>query len=215
VTWLLDLPPVEGRALAVSVDDVGLAAMVAAWAGAAEETRLSPDAAALPHPDGAFASAVIGWSLYKLANPTRVLLELKRVLAPGGTLVIVEPIRLATGTNQDHALAAMALLGRGDALRGLPTAPVFERLQVGSVIQGLGLVDIGFHPLLAVPEEAGWDLARCRAAGAPWVERLEDLAGEADMPPALREQALDLALVIRAEGVRTAPMMRDTGRVAP
>jgi SAM-dependent methyltransferase len=171
------------------------------------------DAESLAFPDASFDLVAISWALHHLANPTRVLLEMRRVLQPGGVFLIVEPIRVWTGTNQDHHLAAHLLLARRDAARGLPHFPIYERLQVGSVIQGLGLVDLGFEALLALPEEADWDLAQCRAAGAPWVEKLEAMAAEADVPDAWRDEARALAATIREEGIRTQPVHRVYGRL--
>ncbi len=44
----------------------------------------------LPFPDRAFDSAVITYSLCSLDDPARALAELRRVLRPGGELVLVE-----------------------------------------------------------------------------------------------------------------------------
>ena len=171
------------------------------------------DAEALAFAEASFDLVAIAWALHHLANPTRVLLEMKRVLKPGGTLLIVEPIRVWTGTNQDHHLAAHLLVAKRDAELGKPHFPIFERLQVGSVIQGLGLTELGFEALLSVPEEEAWDLDACRRAGAPWVERLDAMAADEAIPEAWRAEARALAGQIREEGLRTAPMHRVFGRV--
>lgn len=227
MNWLADLPDFHAdRALDVATGSGRFARMLAtrcrevvgvdlAPAGEADGnvTFQAMDAAQLAFPEGSFDLAAIAWALHHLANPTRVLLEMRRVLKPGGTLLIVEPIRVWQGTNQDHHLAAHLLLARRDAAAGKPHFPIFQRLQVGSVIQGLGLTDIDFQPLLAVPEEAEWDLATCREAGAPWVARLEEMAADAGLPAEWRGEAEALAARIREEGLRTSPMMRTYGRV--
>lgn len=226
--WLAGLPDFEAeRALDVATGAGRFAHMLAGHAGEvvgvdADVTRAEPhprvryeamDATALALPEASFDLVAIAWALHHLANPTRVLLEMKRVLKPGGTLLIVEPIRVWTGTNQDHHLAAHLLLARRDAAMGKPHFPIFERLQVGSVIQGLGLTDLGFEALLAVPEEAGWNRARCQEAGAPWAARLEEMAADEGMPSAWRDEARELAATIGEEGLRTAPMHRVYGRL--
>ena len=48
------------------------------------------DALALPYSNGAFDAATISFGLRNVLDPELVLLELKRVVRPGGTLVICE-----------------------------------------------------------------------------------------------------------------------------
>jgi SAM-dependent methyltransferase len=229
VNWLADLPDFGpcGRALDVATGAGRFARMLATRCGEVvgvdrDVSRAEPgagvsymamDAERLDFEDASFDLVAIAWALHHLANPTRVLLEMRRVLKPGGTFLIVEPIRVWTGTNQDHHLAAHLLLARRDAAQGLAHFPIFERLQVSSVIQGLGLTDLGFEALLAVPEEADWDLARCREAGEPWVVRLDAMAGDMEVPADWRNEARELAGTIRAEGLRTSPMHRTYGRL--
>jgi SAM-dependent methyltransferase len=228
VNWLADLPDFgSGRALDVATGAGRFARMLASRCGEVvgvdrDVSRAEPvagvryvamDAERLDFEDGQFDVVAIAWALHHLANPTRVLLEMRRVLKPGGTFLIVEPIRVWQGTNQDHHLAAHLLLAKRDAAQGLAHYPIFERLQVSSVIQGLGLTDLGFAALLAVPEEADWDLARCREASAPWVARLEAMAADETLSADWRDEARELAGKIREEGLRTSPMHRTYGRL--
>lgn len=65
-------------------------------AGQARET-VAADMRALPFADGRFASVVSVQSLEHVPDPERVLVEVVRVLRPGGTAVFVTPNRLTFG----------------------------------------------------------------------------------------------------------------------
>jgi demethylmenaquinone methyltransferase/2-methoxy-6-polyprenyl-1,4-benzoquinol methylase len=57
--------------------------------GATIEYRVA-DALALPYPDGAFDAALIGFGLRNLSDYGAGLRELRRVVRPGGTVVVLE-----------------------------------------------------------------------------------------------------------------------------
>jgi SAM-dependent methyltransferase len=228
MTWLLDLDAFQGdRAL-----DVGTGAGHLAHELAGRYTEVVgidlPDVIgrAIPHEgvtftgmdatqltfaDASFDLVAISWSLHHLTHPSGVLAEMWRVLAPGGIFLIIEPFVADTGTNQDLHLAAHQLVAEADRHQGKPHYPVFQRMQIGSVIQGLGLVDLHFKPLMALAEEAEWDLATSIEAASFFAKKVDDIANHGDFPLDLRERAKQLVVRLNSEGIRTSPTMRTYG----
>jgi SAM-dependent methyltransferase len=101
--WVLDVGAGWGR-LAPLYEELGLAAVYCeparlgtrlvlrhGWRGAIHATG-----EALPLPDAMFCTAVMGWVLHHHASgldAASILREIARVMAPGGILLSVEPIR--------------------------------------------------------------------------------------------------------------------------
>jgi SAM-dependent methyltransferase len=81
--------PVES--VDVSTEDQEVAASLTERTGLESRVRFTPaDGAALPFPDGAFASAVSFNVLHHLADGASVLREIVRVVRPGGVLVLAD-----------------------------------------------------------------------------------------------------------------------------
>lgn len=59
-------------------------------------------AEALPYPDGHFDAAVSTLVLCSVADPAAALGELRRVLRPGGSLVLIEHVRARPGTRRSR-----------------------------------------------------------------------------------------------------------------
>ena len=104
------------------------------------------DATALPFRDGAFASVLVRDLLHHLPEPRLATAEAARVLAPGGTLLLLEP----NGANplialQGRLIPAEAALRTFrpssvlDALAGLPLEPPETTMAAGFPLRRLAL----------------------------------------------------------------------------
>jgi demethylmenaquinone methyltransferase/2-methoxy-6-polyprenyl-1,4-benzoquinol methylase len=112
------------------------------------------DATSLPFDDASFDAATIAFGLRNLADPQRGLCEMRRVLRPGGRMVVLEflrPPRGPAGRAYElylrHALPRLGgwLTGDGDAYRYLSDT-------VDSYLTG--------EQLLELVESAAWDRPR-------------------------------------------------------
>lgn len=99
------------------------------------------DAARLPWPASSFDTAAISNSLHHLVDPERALSEMRRVLRPGGRLVISEMVcdRL-TPAQQTHELTHR-LLAELNSAQGIPHQPTFTRAALTVLYTGLGVKD--------------------------------------------------------------------------
>jgi SAM-dependent methyltransferase len=130
------------------------------------------DARALPFRDGVFAGVLVRDLLHHLSEPRRAAAEAVRVLAPGGTLLVLEP----NGRNPLIALQAR-LIPAEAALRDFPPERVLALLAelplmspAIEMAQGFPLRRLAFHHRFGFPR-----LGRSRA-GAVLFARLERLA---------------------------------------
>ena len=125
------------------------------------------DATALPFRDGAFASVLVRDLLHHLPEPRRATTEAVRVLAPGGTLLVVEP----NGANplialQGRLVAAEAALKTfrpasvAAALADLP----LERVET-TMAQAFPLRRLVLHHRFGLPALGRWGVTAGLLAG--------------------------------------------------
>lgn len=119
------------------------------------------DAAALPFADGAFAGALAAFSFRNMPRRLAALREIRRVLTPGGRLVIVETsvprnpvLRLGHWLYMHGMLPLLGWLVAGDAGAYRYLAASTEALPPPDRIVAL-LADAGFHAPRARPLTGG------------------------------------------------------------
>jgi len=112
------------------------------------------DAAALSFPDAAFDLVSCAFSLHHLPKPQRVLTEIRRVLKPGGLLLIVEMYRdHLTSTQQTESMVHHWAAGIDTAL-GISHNQTFTRQQILEMVKPeaweeaniVDLADLSFDP---------------------------------------------------------------------
>jgi SAM-dependent methyltransferase len=81
----------SGRAVGVDVNEGLLATARERTPGDPEAVFLLADAQALPFADGEFAAARVERALQHMADPSRAIAEMVRVVRPGGRVVALEP----------------------------------------------------------------------------------------------------------------------------
>jgi ubiquinone/menaquinone biosynthesis C-methylase UbiE len=98
---------------------------LAAQKGLANVTWRQGDVLPLPHPDGAFTIAVSRFTFHHFQDPLGVLREMRRVVAPGGRVVVVD-----SDASADPAKAAefnrMETLRDPSHVRAMPAAELVE-----------------------------------------------------------------------------------------
>ena len=145
---------------------------------------------------------VLAGVLRLVASPTALLDAAIARLGPGGVLLIAESLAGQAPSLHLDVLELAAAIAHD---RGGVITPVYRRLQLGSVIQGYGLLDLHFDPLtpaVAAPEQQ-----------RIWAQRLADAAQDAALPARLRDRAGVLGLRLASEALLLAPAHRVWGRV--
>lgn len=129
-------------------------------AGVGDRVELeAADALALSFPDGGFDAAHCERVLMHLDDPEAALRELRRVLRPGGRVVVAEPD--SAGIRMDHPddPEAMALIAARD-LDGVRQPAMGLELNrrlaragfVGREVEALTEVDLAYHPMVAASD---------------------------------------------------------------
>jgi SAM-dependent methyltransferase len=195
------LLPAEGRvldlgcgvghsyALLAPRETVGVDLEPAALEGQ-DRTTVAADMRALPFPAGSFASVLSVHSLEHVPDPGRVVAEVLRVIAPGGTAVFVTPNRLT--------------FGRPDEIIDPYHFVEYDAQELAALLEGpfASVEVLGLHG-----SERYLRLVAAEKATMERVLRLDALRLRRALPRRARQRLYDLALTARRR--RPAPGAQD------
>jgi demethylmenaquinone methyltransferase/2-methoxy-6-polyprenyl-1,4-benzoquinol methylase len=103
---------------------------------------LLADAMAVPFADGTFDAAAVGFGLRNVADPSRMLDEIRRVLRPGGRVALLEFARVVNPILRAlydlYSFTGLAVLGR--IVSGHPDAYTYLPVSVRHWIDQKGMV---------------------------------------------------------------------------
>ncbi len=111
------------------------------------------DANALEFPDESFDTAAICFSLHHLPDPMRVLQEMKRVLRPGGHLIVSEMYRDGQAEPQMTHVLLHDWWAAVDTARGVCHNKTYTRRQILAILQALDLSNLKNHDLIELEDD--------------------------------------------------------------
>jgi len=178
-----------------------------------EHTFARIDAERLAFRDAAFDTAAVSASLHHLERPARVLLEMVRILKPGGHLVIAEMHASARTVPQRTAIQIHQWAATVDTALGFTHSPTFPRQQFVDWIDALPLDDVEFHDRYesgANPFDPQFT-TQVQGYIDNYLQRAREAAGYA----LLEHQAADLRQRLRADGIQPEPVLILVARRRP
>ena len=171
------------------------------------------DAERLAFCSAAFDTAAIAFSLHHLARPARVLLEMMRVLKPGGRLVIAEMHASARTVPQRTAVQVHQWAAAVDTALGNTHTPTFPRQRFVDWIEALPLDEIEFHDQYASGANPFDPAFTAQVQG--YIDDYLERASETTDYPRLARQAADLHQQISEDGIQPEPILVLVARRRP
>lgn len=174
---------------------------------------MEADAASLPFGDGSFDLVSISNSLHHFKEPSVVLREAFRVLAPGGHLMVYEMHREA----EDETAMSHVLLhhwwARIDSLTGTYHGITFDRAGLKGLVGALGLRDLSCDE---IPDTEGDPhdaelMAQIESIIDRYIGKIPQDSPEA---ASCREEGEGLRKRVREKGFHSAPSLLLVGRKA-
>jgi ubiquinone/menaquinone biosynthesis C-methylase UbiE len=172
----------------------------------------SEDAHSLSMPAASFDTVSISNALHHVVDPQRVLSELRRVLRPGGILVVNEMISDVLSPEQENARDLHHFKARIDRSQGLEhretysedrlrellgLAPVVPSAEVAGSSRPAVLLDLTEHPEADDPE--------LRERRIEFLESYAEIVEGSDLYPTIRKEALRLKYRISSGGFSPQP----------
>lgn len=171
------------------------------------------DAERLAFRDAAFDTAAVSASLHHLAYPARVLIEMVRILKPGGHLVIAEMHASARTVPQHTAIQIHQWAATVDTALGFTHSPTFPRQRFVDWIEALPLDNVEFHDRYESGANPFDPQFTAQVQG--YIDGYLVRATEASDYPLLARQAADLRQRLRADGIQPEPVLVLVARRRP
>jgi len=187
--------------------DTSIPALLAAQdkADLSEHTFACIDAERLAFQDAAFDTAAVSFSLHHLKHPARVLIEMMRILKPGGRLVIAEMHASARTVPQRTAVQIHQWAAAVDTALGITHSSTFPRQRFVDWIEALPLDDIEFHDWYDSGASPFDPQFTTQVQG--YINNHLERASEASNYPLLAQRAAHLRERLRAEGIQPEPIL--------
>ncbi len=97
------------------------------------------DAGRLEYGDGEFDTVCVSNSLHHFADPSAVLLEMRRVLKPGGNLIVSEMVRDGQSETQMTHVLLHHWWAAVDSSQGIVHNQTYSRAELSALVSTLGL----------------------------------------------------------------------------
>jgi ubiquinone/menaquinone biosynthesis C-methylase UbiE len=207
VRFLLDGLRDHGEIVGVDVNPARAKAFAAAFGDRADVRFVEMDARHLDFGDGWFDTVCVSNSLHHFADPAPVLAEMRRVLRPGGHMIVNEMYRDGQSETQMTHVLLHHWWAAVNRMQGEVHRETYRRDEIVEIVERLGLADLRLVDL-SDPDEDPHDpetVAEMEAA----LDRHVALAdGQLD----LQGRGEDLRARLRTVGVRGATQLVAVGR---
>lgn len=207
VQYLRDGLHDHGQIIGIDTNPERATPFAAAFAGSADIRFEVMDAHDLRFLDGSFDTVSVSNSLHHFADPAPVLAEMRRVLRPGGHLVVNEMYRDGQSDAQMTHVLLHHWWAAVNRIRGEIHRETYERAQLVDIVEGIGLEDLHLFDL-DDPDEDPHD----PAAAADLEAAIDRHVGLAAGYPDLQARGDVLRQRLRDVGVRGATQLLAIGR---
>lgn len=180
--------------IGMDVSKAGAADFEERFAGLPSVRFLAADATAMPFPDESFDTVAIAGSLHHLADPGRVLAEMRRVLRSGGAFIVFEQSRDHHQTKAE--LTHIRFHHWTEEILGI-ARPTYRKSALLDLVGSLGLVNL--QAVDERDETDSRDPSRTARFDAMIGEILERARGRSDLVArgqAIRARLHDVAIAI-------------------
>jgi len=210
VGFLLEGLPTCDEIIGIDTSEKGTAAFAENFKEHPHVRFMKMDAAKMDFADASFDIVCISNSLHHMPNPESVLSEMKRVLKPGGHVIVAEMYR----DNQTEAQVTHVLMhhwwGAVDTAKGIIHNETYTRQQLLDIVSGMGLQEMAVHDLSDLSEDpkAPETVKYLTDATNQFLQRLEGLPCEAD----LRARGFELLQRLNEVGFHSATSLLVIGK---